>query len=264
MAGIALVGDGAVLTHADRVGPALRAAPRSASVAARTVRLVGLGDSVPAGTGCGCASYIDRVGRALARAQRSPVAVVNQAHPGQTSQELLEQVRRRHTRIGAGEVAVVTVGANDFDERSLGQSGCRADDLSCYAGPLHALRHNMDALLSALRPVGGPAGRVVVTDYWNVFLDGQVGAGHGKAYERDSSALTRSVDKVLLDAAKQADVTFVDLLGPFKALPDGDDTPLLAADGDHPSEAGHAMIATLLQQALGLSETVAGPARTAR
>jgi lysophospholipase L1-like esterase len=202
--------------------------------------VVGLGDSVPAGNACGCTSFVSLVGTAW------HVAVRNLARGVYTSADVLAQERRLHLTGGGGRTTIVTVGANDFDADLLSRPGYRAaDGFSGYAATFRALQHNLAALLPQL------PGTVLVTGYWNVFLDGEVGRARGSAYVRDSDALTRRVNDVLERAAVAAGATYVDLYGPFKGDGDRDDSALLAPDGDHPSAAGHALIAAVLDGAIG-------------
>jgi lysophospholipase L1-like esterase len=102
---------------------------------------------------------------------------------------------------------------------------------------------------------GAAPGPVLVTGYWNVFLDGPVGTAQGAEYVRDSSALTLQVNAVLAHEAASAGAVYVDLRGPFLAATGGssdDEGPLLASDGDHPSAQGHVVIAHALERALAL------------
>jgi lysophospholipase L1-like esterase len=87
-----------------------------------------------------------------------------------------------------------------------------------------------------------------VTGYWNVFEDGDVGAANGEAYVRDSDGLTLAVNAMIETETHRHGMVYVDLYTPFKDK--GNDTTLLATDGDHPSAAGHALITTLLHTAL--------------
>jgi len=201
--------------------------------------VVALGDSVPAGNACGCTSFVAQVAAAWHAALR------NLARGGYTSADVLSQAQRLHVDGGPGQTTLVTVGANDFDSALLSQPGYRSSDgFSGYAGTFAALQRNLTALLSQLH------GRVIVTGYWNVFLDGDVGRAKGSAYVRDSDALTRMVNAALERTAAAADATYVDLYGPFKGDGDQDDSALLAADGDHPSAAGHALIAAVVDSAI--------------
>jgi lysophospholipase L1-like esterase len=225
--------------------------PQVVTLATPVVAVRGLGDSVPAATTCGCTSYVVQLGLALAQKQGERVGVVNQGSNGQTSARLLAQVEGQGTRADDDEVTVVTIGANDFPANQLSGPGCTADDqMACYQADLAIMGNNVRAILDALGGSQQHHGPVLVTGYWNVFLSGQVGASHGAAYVRDSAALTQQVNDVLKRVAQQSGDTFVDLREPF--LKDGDDTPLLGSDGDHPSAAGHALITMLLLDQLRL------------
>jgi lysophospholipase L1-like esterase len=221
------------------------------SVVAESVltTVVGLGDSVPAGDACDCTSYVVQLGAGTGG--DSPMAVDNEAVGGQTSAGLLQQVRGQGITAHRNQVTLVTIGANDFDAASLAQADCQgAGTLVCYRSSLTGMGDNVRALLGALRAGADATGPVLVTGYWNVFLDGDVAAANGHAYVRDSDSLTRAVNEELQQASAALGATYVDLYGPFKA--GGDDSGLLAADGDHPSEAGHALIASLVRHQLSL------------
>jgi lysophospholipase L1-like esterase len=180
--------------------------------------------------------------------------VDNEAADGLTSDGLRQQVVAQGIAARPAQVTVITIGANDFDASVLSGPGCTAAaDVGCYQPTLTAMGAHLDALLTALAAAPGPHGPTLVTGYWNVFLDGAVGAAQGTAYVRDSDALTRAVNAVLQARATQDAATYVDLYTPFKGDGDRDDTGLLAADGDHPSAAGHALIARVLRQALTAS-----------
>jgi lysophospholipase L1-like esterase len=180
------------------------------------------------------------------------VTADNLARGGLTSAGLLAQASARRLRADQGQVTVITIGANDFDSTLLSRPGYRAgDDLTGYQPAMQALRRNLSRLLATLASAGAADhGPVLVTGYWNVFLDGRVGAGRGAAYQRDSDALTRKVNGVLAAAARSAHAVYIDLYTPFKGHGERDDTPLLADDGDHPSDLGHRLIARMVQQSL--------------
>lgn len=203
------------------------------------VSVVGLGDSVPAANACGCRSFVAQVGAAW----RAPV--VNLARGGYTSADVLTQAEQLGLTGGPGQAVLVTVGANDFDSAKLSRPGYRSTDgFRGYAATLAALQRNLAALLHRLH------GQVLVTGYWNVFLDGRVGRAKGAAYVRDSDALTRRVNDALRRTALASHDVYVDLYGPFKGDGDRDDSDLLAPDGDHPSAAGHALIAAVVDGAI--------------
>jgi lysophospholipase L1-like esterase len=225
--------------------------PQPITLARHFSSVQGLGDSVPAAANCGCTSYVVQLGQMLARQQHTQVSIANKAVDGQTSGDLLAQVTAKPASTDDGAVTVVTIGANDFPPALLSGPGCTAaTHLACYQQALSVMDSNVRGILDALgrRSQHGP---VLVTGYWNVFLDGQVGAAHGADYVRDSDALTQQVNDALKNAAQQHGDTYIDLHGPF--LRDGDDTELLASDGDHPSAAGHALITKLLLHSLHLN-----------
>lgn len=62
-----------------------------------------------------------------------------------------------------------------------------------------------------------------------------------------SDLLTRQVNAAIKSDAVAEHVAYVDIYTPFKGKDgDIDDTALLAPDGDHPSQAGHRVIANAL------------------
>ena len=210
----------------------------------------GLGDSVPAATACGCTSFVSLVAQLEATAQQRAVTVTNDARGGFTSADLLAQATSEHLTARPSSVTIITIGANDFDSRILSSPGCRASDgLACYQVGLRALSRNVTELLGDLAPAGQAHGIVLVTGYWNVFLDGRMGAAQGPAYVRDSDALTRAVNDALQRASTAKGDMFVDLYYLFKSRGPYEDE-LLASDGDHPSAVGHALIADTVEQAV--------------
>ena len=119
--------------------------------------------------------------------------------------------------------------------------------MSCYHDALLTMRKNVLAALAMLRDRHSD-GEILVTGYWNVFLDGRVGASRGEAYVRDSAALTAQVNSALKEAATRSSATFVDLYTPFHNSPD--ESSLLASDGDHLSAAGHRLVTRTLLRSL--------------
>jgi lysophospholipase L1-like esterase len=216
--------------------------------------VVGLGDSVPAGTNCGCTSYVSRVGRAEAARQGTTAAVSNLAQPGLTTPGLLTQlegasVRRR---IATADLVIITIGANDFDTGEVASASCRGPALACFQPTLKQQSSELDEVFERVEALlGGRSATVLVTGYWNVFLDGDVAAAQGTDYVRNSVALTQAENARIADAARREGTTYADIFTPFKgASGTENDTSLLAADGDHPNSAGHRRIAEVLESAL--------------
>ncbi|MGB9376761.1 MAG: SGNH/GDSL hydrolase family protein [Mycobacteriales bacterium] len=209
-------------------------------------RLLVLGDSVPAGTVCGCPGF----GADLAA--RMPAVLNNAAQPGLTSAGLLAQVESPTMArvLDAADIVTITIGANDFDHSHAADDSCAS--LGCYQPALQQLTSNMNAVLGRVLAQTRPGTKVVLTGYWNVFLDGSVGAQLGATYVANSDALTRQVNTVLAQVARNGNGLYADLYTPFKEDGSADDTDLLASDGDHPNAAGHEMIATAIAAAAHL------------
>ncbi|MER7128310.1 SGNH/GDSL hydrolase family protein [Streptosporangium saharense] len=209
----------------------------------RTV--VGLGDSVPAGSACDCDPYVSLVGGTLATRQGTDVATENLAAAGLTTRGLLDQLEDEATRrtLLTADLTIITIGANDFDSDTVTDDDCGpGNGLACYHDDLVRLRADMDAILARVRALQPRRGtRVVVTGYWNVFMDGARARAEGAAYVTNSDGLTRAVNATLAASAAAAGARYVDLYTPFKQ--GGDDTALLAEDGDHPAATGHRLIA---------------------
>lgn len=224
--------------------PPARPAARSAAVSPRQFHaLVALGDSVPSGLGCGCDSYVDLVGKRLSRRQHRHVHVANLAVPGATTGSVLAQLQEpsTHRALGRADLVLLNVGANDLDPAPVARTAC-ADPTRCYQEALSTVRRNLAAILRQVRAQAAPGAEVIATGYWNVFLDGSVGAALGRSYRVNSDALTRALNAAVAQATPGTGARYVDVYTPFKAS--GDDTSLLQADGDHPDAAGHAVLAT--------------------
>jgi len=207
-------------------------------------RLVVLGDSVPAGSACHCPGF----GTVLAAQQSADLT--NEAVPGLTSGGLLAQLHTPQvvTALSSATIVTVTVGANDFPDTQAGDAVCA--DLSCYHGGLARLTTTINAVVAKIAALARPGTKIVVTGYWNVFLDGSVAAQRGPTYVSISNALTRAVNSALAAASHAHHDLYVDLYTPFKGDGADDDTDLLAEDGDHPNSLGQQAIATAITQSL--------------
>lgn len=231
--------------------PASRSPSASPTATPGPYRVVGLGDSVPAGTACGCTTYVTLVAQKAAGAAGRTAEVSNLAQPGLTTSGLAAELRQSTVRdaVDQADLVIVTIGANDFDESLLTADRCQpAAALSCYQSTLAQQRTLLSGVLAqidALHPH-----TVLVTGYWNVFLDGAVGRAKGATYVQGSDALTRADNAVIAAVAAGQGDRYVDIYTPFKGG-GRDDTGLLAADGDHPDAAGHQLIARTLLAALG-------------
>lgn len=230
-------------------------APAPADTPTATVRVLGLGDSVTAGTNCDCADYVTGFGRLLAQRDGSRVTVDNRGESGATAADLageLDQDPTLRAATAQADIIVITVGANDLSD-SLDQWRSAGCPRSCYEPDVTAMSHQLGTVLATVRRLHSASPvRILVTTYWNVFADGQVAEqGESAGYLRWSDQVTRAADRAISEAATRAGVGCVDLYPPFKPHPGDDPTDLLADDGDHPNPAGTALISRTVLAALG-------------
>lgn len=217
----------------------------------RGLVVLGLGDSVTAASHCGCAGFVQDYADIVRRRTGRAVTAVNLGQGGQTSAGLLRELAQDGTmarQVSTSAVVLLTIGANDFypQLRAWRAGGCGRP---CWLPQAAVVQRNVDAIVTRIHQLRGARPTLVlVTDYWNLFEDGQVGFDDfGKAFLTWSDALTRSVNGRICAGAVLAGARCTDLYVPFKAI-DGskDPSPLLAEDGDHPDAAGHEVIARAL------------------
>lgn len=231
--------------------PSRSATSRSTTTGAAEV-VVGLGDSVTAGSACDCTDFITAYAGGLPHPGRASAVPVNLGRGGLTSDGLLSQLstdaQTRQAVARAGTV-VVTIGANDLVPlvEVWRKGGCQA---ACYEPAAVKTGRTVQRVGQLVHALNATA-RVIVTTYWNVYEDGDVAeALRGASFLRWSDAVTRAANDQICAAARRASALCVDLYAPFKGeLGQENPTPLLADDGDHPNAAGHQFIARALLQA---------------
>lgn len=223
-------------------------------LAGSPVRVVGIGDSVTAGTACNCTDFVRLYARGLT-SRGTPAAASNLGVGGMTASGLLDAIRRPgaiRDGVSRADVLLVTIGANDLmpELQRWAGGGCPQ---ACWAPPVSRVADAVAELVRTARQLrDAPGERVLVTGYWNVFDDGdEAAAARGTAYLAWSDGLSRALNAALCDAARRSGATCVDVYTPFKGDGSRNPTPLLAADGDHPNAAGHRLIAGALLAASG-------------
>ena len=217
--------------------------------------VLAFGDSVPAGAACGCSSFPAVYGSLLRLRTDAPVTVDNEAVNGLDTKGLLAQLRepRVKTAVRRSDVFLLTIGANDFaDQHDRVVAGnCVGETATdCVSDELASMRVHLVHILAEIRALraGRPAS-VLVTGYWNVFEDGQVGRHVGGAAGLQASiGLTRRVNDAISSVSRSVGARYVDLFEPFQSHGGAIDS-LLAPDGDHPDAAGHELIASKLLEA---------------
>jgi lysophospholipase L1-like esterase len=212
--------------------------------------VVGIGDSVTSATVCQCIGFVESYAAHLPIAAGGPARAENLGAGGLTAaglRTLMTQPGPTATGVAEGDILLVTIGANDLTPllSQWQSSGCSK---ACYSPAVDAVGADLSDILAAVRSLrGNRPTRVLVTDYWNVFADGDVALdSDGPAYLRWSDELTRALNVSICKAARNAGATCVDLYAPFKGDGSKNPTELLAGDGDHPNAAGNDVISSAL------------------
>lgn len=231
--------------------------PTPRAVRAAQIHVVGLGDSVMSGTNCACDDYVTGLGRLLASRDHVAVSTTNDGDSGATAADL--DVRLRDDPITRRDVAsanivIVTVGANDL-VGAVGAWQHGECEASCYRPDIDTMASHLAKVVSQIKTIRGRAPiQIVLTDYWNVFADGDVAENaENDGYLDRSDHATREANSAIWRAVRGAGVTGVDLYSPFKPDSRPNPTQLLASDGDHPNAAGTALISAALISAAVLS-----------
>jgi acyl-CoA thioesterase-1 len=205
--------------------------------------VVSLGDSVPAGTACGCVPFPDLYARLLSARGQS----INLAQPGATSSDVLSELGTPATgaALRSASVVLLMIGANDMAAVFATHGGPAA-----YARAAAQVHTDVLATLHRIRQAGGASVTVVVLGYWNVVEDGDVArADYDDAGTAEAAQITDQTNDALRQAAAGL-ARYVPTAAVFKGPTGrGDPTGLLAADGDHPNARGHAAIAAALYAA---------------
>lgn len=212
--------------------------------------VVALGDSVPAGSACGCTPYPQLSATDMSVPGLREVSAHNLAVPGYTTADVVGQLSHNQGVIDdvkQSDAVELQVGAND-----IGYSTKCGTTVDCYAPAIPGLEQNLRAIVQRVDELtAGRATLVVLLDYWSVWLGGQYAQAQGQAYVDAAAKVTDEVDTAIMTVAGQMRSAYVDLRAAFKG-PDYsyDETHYLAADGDHPNAAGHQKIASALEHVI--------------
>lgn len=215
-----------------------------------TWSVVALGDSVPAGTACGCTPYPQLSASDLSVPGLREVSADNLAVAGYTTADVVGQVSHNNRDIDdvkQADAVELQIGAND-----AGYSTKCGTAVHCYAPTIPELEQNLRAIVQRVDELtAGHATLVVLLDYWSVWLGGQYARAQGQAYVDAAATVTDEVDTAIKTVAGQTKVAYVDLRAAFKGPSYSyDETHYLASDGDHPNAAGHQKIASALEQVI--------------
>lgn len=233
---------------APSVSSPVQDAPRAAAKAPATptppLRLVGLGDSVMAGTACDCDGIAQGIADGLAERDDRAVDYDNLGQSGDTTTDLLDELGSDDVRaaVRKADVVVLVIGANDLGALQDQDEPESCDD-DCYRPLVTAMADRLAEVLQVVDQLTSGRATVLVDGYWNVFEDGeQATSVQGAGQVVWSRSVTREANTAIAATAAAAGATYVDLAAAFTAAAGSDPTGLLADDGDHPNAAGVAVI----------------------
>lgn len=231
-------------------GAAARRAPEP--VPSQALSVVALGDSVPAGTACDCLGFVSDVAAALSAAAGRPAVTANLAEAGDTTTDVLTALDDPATAsaVDRADVVLVQIGANNLDDDLLSDPDCLHASAHCWDDPTAGVSRDLTRILAKVDAhLTRPGARVVVLGYWNVAVAGSVGRAHGSVYVQNSQRATAAINAAIRAAAASSGAVYIDTGAAFDAS-ELSETDLLAADGDHPNQLGHDVLATAVLDGL--------------
>ena len=230
--------------------PTPSATPPPSSTHTGPWSVVALGDSVPAGSACGCTPFPQLSAALLAAPGSGEVPTADDAVNGATSTDVLNAVttdREVQSDVAAADIVEIEIGAND-----VAYSAACGTTASCYEPTVPIVEQNVRAIVAEVRALtAARTTLVVLLDYWSVWLGGTYAAAQGQAYVDAAAAVTGQVNSAIRQVAADTDATYVDVRAAFKGPSyTNDETRYLASDGDHPNARGHATIAQAVVSAV--------------
>jgi lysophospholipase L1-like esterase len=211
---------------------------------------VALGDSITAGSGAR-ESFVPKLDRLLEQDARMPVHTENLGVPGWRSSDLLRALRTdqaMRSRVRDARFLTVEIGGNDM---LAAYSGAERGNLEqSMKTAIAECKHNWEQILMEIRVLrGGNMLGVRTMDLYNplVGLLGQTNTMELLKPHLDG------LNAAMVETAEAQGVTVAHIYAQFNG-PDGRNDAVkqgfIAADGIHPSEAGHELIASLLYSAI--------------
>jgi lysophospholipase L1-like esterase len=162
---------------------------------------------------------------------------------------VLHVLAQPHTRqlVAKADTVVFVAGANDY-RQAFAEVGDSRSDVAAYRIVAQRVQANLVTAIGKVTRIN-PLARVITFDYWNAFKDGAVAqAAYTPQQRAAAAAATASANNAIHRAAEATSSGYVSSRKAFAAA--GGLTPLLAADGDHPSQAGNDVLAHALAEAM--------------
>ena len=217
---------------------------------ARSLSLVGLGDSLPGALGCGCTGYVELYGKAAASALAAVVPVTNLAtNDGVDSGQLLARIRSDQTyrqALASADLITLQIGFNDW--RTCNWPG----DDACWANGTTGVEQNLTAMLEEIWTLrDGKSTALRVLTYPNMWI-GAVPSPEppflgDSAFQSYYAGRLSELNTRICRVAETNEAVCVDLVKAFNG-PAGNAAPngLIGPDSKHPTAAGHELIAKTL------------------
>jgi lysophospholipase L1-like esterase len=228
---------------------ALLSAARPAAAQAQTWQYTALGDSLAAGLNDSQGGYVPRFRNYVQADTGATVNLINRGVSGWTSADLLNALRTDETlrtQIANSQIVTWNIGANDFQDAvnrySTGTCG-GADNQDCIRATVASFKANWNAIIAQILSLRSPSNTIIRTmDNYNPAVD--LARAFGvlpviKPYLDDInrfivlSAISNRIPTALVYQA------FNGLNGEIDAGRRG----YLSADGIHPNNTGHDVIA---------------------
>lgn len=239
-----------------RSGPAPGAASglSAAQTPPATIQVLGLGDSVMAGTACDCEGIPAAFAARLQSNFGRQVSWVNAAQSGATSQDLLQDLAEPAVKseVATADVILITVGANDV-VRAV--EDCPPQDCGDQvAAVTQGVGRRLSKILAQIRQAqAGRKTTTLVLGYWNVFAVDDPDTPLDPDDNPIDLAATQETNAVLAKVSRSNGARYVDLNRAFFGHSGDDDPlPLLAEDGDHPNAGGVDAIVAELMRAVSI------------
>jgi lysophospholipase L1-like esterase len=199
-------------------------------------------------------------GKAIEKATHATVTVVNDAVPARDSTQLLNSIRNDHPLredVGRADIITITIGHNDtpwvLDNDPC--DGAQSDEhanwpkytRSCVDKTAATLRANLDGILIELDKLrAGKPTAVRVTNFYN---DNEKDPLADPGGDGPSKLVVDTFSETICQVADKHHAPCADIYHAFNG-PDGTDFDgtYIAQDHVHPSQAGHDLIAHVLEK----------------
>jgi lysophospholipase L1-like esterase len=206
------------------------------STTSRTWSIVALGDSVPSGYNCNCTPFPQLSAQGLTSSTGQTVTATNDAVAGYTTTNVLNQLKSDSAvidKVSTADAIEINVGANDvpWNGQKCGTS------VSCYAPLFAPMQKNLASIVARVHDLtSGHTVRVVLLDYWSIWLGGTYARKQGHDYVSAARQMTSQVDAAIKTTASQSGSAYVSERRAFKGPSFGYiESHYLATDGEHPT-----------------------------